>query len=215
MISCYGLLQATEGDYKEPIERSFEVAGRPLLVLQNSDGTIHLNGWEQKTVHVIATKQVTGARNTTEAKRAADKVHIEFERVGNQIRVETKYPMQMFSFGGPRVSVRFEVKAPISSDIQASVSDGEMEVAGLQGKIDLSASDGNVSAGQCTGEISLSASDGNLHADHLSGNLTVRLSDGDLLAENCSGNLQMRGGDGHMEIRAFDGSQKSRMVIFL
>ena len=195
-------------DYSETSEKEFTVHGRPELMLQNSDGLITVTPSAGSTVHVKVTKDIRNAKDDAHAKSDAEKISVEMEQIGNQIRVITHWPQSNFSLGlGHHSSkqVRFEIETPVESDVNASVSDGELYVTGLKGAMDLHTSDGTIAAKDLAGDLQLRSSDGKISMKDLSGKMSVRLSDGKLLSENCSGSIKIDSGDARITLTGFNG----------
>jgi hypothetical protein len=195
-------------DYSETSEKEFTVQGKPALMLRNGDGLINITPIEGSTVHVKVTKDIRNAKDDAHAKKDAEEISIEMEQVGNQIRVITHWPQNNFSLGfGHRSSrqVRFEIQTPIESDIDASVSDGELYVTGVKGVMDLKTSDGAIGAKELAGDLQLRSSDGKIQLQNSSGKMSVRLSDGKLISENCSGSIRIDSGDAKITLTGFNG----------
>lgn len=193
-------------DYSDSSEKTFAVHGRPQLILRNADGLIEITPQAGSTVHVKVTKQIRGAKDDTQAKKEADRISVELEQVGNEIRVITHWPNEGFNIvHRPSRDVKFEISTPAESDVRAEVSDGELYVTGLHGSQELKTADGNISAKELSGDLRLVASDGDIDLKHSSGKMEIHLADGDLLAENCSGSVRITSGDGSVKLTGFDG----------
>jgi Toastrack DUF4097 len=193
-------------DFSDTTEKTFEVSQKPELILRNHDGEIQISPHEGSTVQIKVTKKVRGARNESDGKKEADRVSVDLEQVGNQIRAITRWPHEGIRIGWhPSVDIRFEVLTPAHSDITAEVSDGELSINGIDGLLDLNTSDGEIVANDLTGNMQISASDGNVTLKHSSGKMQIKLSDGDLRAENCSGQVRIESGDGNVELPGFNG----------
>ena len=195
-------------DYSDVTEKSFEIQGRPDLVLRNTDGEIHVTAREGSTVEIKITRKVHGAKNLDHAKKEVERISLDIEQVGSEIRATTIWPNSSFNIGWsnrPRVHVRYEIFTPAESNLRAEVSDGQLRVTGLTGRLELNTSDGTIDGTGLSGDIDVHGSDGDIHLKQSSGNLKIRLSDGDLLAENCSGRVTVRSGDGRIELPGFDG----------
>jgi Toastrack DUF4097 len=197
LISLVGfslpLLAASE--ITDSYNKIFQVDGRPSLIIKNVDGRTRILAKEGAGIQVQVTKEVHDAKDSAEAKKAADRVEVRLEQVGNRIEIAVRYPksFSVVLFGSrPSVLVHFEVTAPSASDITASMVDGEMETR------------------RFNGQISISATDGDIHATHLSGNAEVSLVDGDFTSEECTGHLSMRSIDGNMHVKDFQGSVEAK-----
>ncbi|MCI0413968.1 DUF4097 domain-containing protein [bacterium] len=194
-------------DYSFTTERTFEIQGRPELVLRNPDGVIQIIPREGSTVEIKITRQVHGAKSEADAKKSADsRISLELEQTGNQVRAITRWPSEGIRIGWrPGVKVRFEVWTPAASNVRAEVSDGELYVSGLEGELELDTSDGEILASDLSGSLRISGSDGDINLKNCTGTMDIHLSDGDLRAENCSGRVRIESGDGNIELPGFDG----------
>jgi hypothetical protein len=201
----YGLAVFSE-DYTDVIEKSFNVDGRPDLLLRNEDGVIQITPHEKPVVEIKITRTVRGAKSEAEAKKEMERVSIELEQSVNQVRAIAKWRSEGLRIGPrPSIDIRFEVYTPSKSDVRAEVSDGELYLSGLQGTLDLNASDGNIDAADLSGDIRISSSDGEIDLKRSTGKMDISLSDGDLRSQNCSGHVRIRSGDGSVELTSFDG----------
>lgn len=212
LVSTVMWLGASE--VTDSYSKAFQVEGRPSLMIKNVDGRTRLLAKEGSTVEVKVTKEVQGAKNVTEAKKAADRVEVRLEQIGNRIEIAAKYPKGFSDFivigSRPSVLVHFEITAPPSSDITASMVDGEFEVRGFNGKIGLSGVDGDTTASELSGEIKISAVDGDINATHLSGKSEISMTDGNIVSEECTGQLTVRSADGKTQVKDFQGMLEAK-----
>lgn len=206
------LASAVSAEVVDTIKKTFEVTGRPSLRVRNVDGRTHIQSKIGSTVEVVATKEVNGAKNVVDAKKAADRVEVRIEQIGNAIEMSVEYPKWgiINLATHPSVMVHFEITAPSESDVDASVVDGDLEVQGFQGKIDLSAVDGNTNAADLSGEVSILAVDGDVRAIKVSGTTEISLVDGDLFSESFSGRLSVHSVDGEIRVKDFHGDVESK-----
>jgi hypothetical protein len=191
----------------ETIERSFDVAGTPELHVRNVDGPTFITGHQAADVHVRAIKEVHKAKSEDEAKRAAGKVKVEIQQVGNRIEVGVKYPKNLFSFGtGPHTVVRLEISGPHKSNVDAQGVDGSLEATGFEGVIRLKTVDGDLLVKACQGEISAQSVDGDLRLEGVGGAVEARTIDGDLKLGGKLQSLRAKSTDGDVTIRVAPGS---------
>ena len=193
-------------DHSEVTERTFTTSGTPELVLRNPDGVIHIYAHDEPGVKLKITRQVHGAKDEAHARKELERISLELDQMGDQIRAITRWGNRVFHLGGgPSITVRYEIHTPKKTNVRAEVSDGEMFVSGLTGSIELNASDGEIVASDLSGELRFRASDGNIDLKRNSGTMDIVLSDGDLRAEGCNGRVRIQSGDGRVELPGFTG----------
>ena len=199
----------------ERFDKSFNLTGRPRIVVENQDGRTSLKAVEgnQVVVHVI--KEVVNVSSDSEAEKLAGKVKVRIEQSGNDITVVSDYPKHLFSINigrSPRVLVHFDITTPEQSDIKVRESDGPLDVSGFDGNIELHAADGNVTATNCKGTVSITTADGKIDASKLQGQLQLMVVDGNVTLENGSGNLVIHATDGNARLTGFSGEVEARTV---
>lgn len=207
ILLCLVSLAGGASEVTDSYNKSFQVEGRSTLTVKNGDGRTRIVAKEGSMVEVQVTKEVSGAKDMAATKKAADQVAVLLEQVGGRIEISVKYPKKIGNFLGlgPNVLVNFEITAPPTSDVTASMVDGDLEVAGFNGEVRLSGVDGDTTASQLSGEIHISGVDGNIHATGLSGRSEISVVDGDVTSEDCSGQLSIRSVDGKMQLERFQG----------
>ncbi len=195
----------------ETIDKSYTVDGTPQIDVRNVDGPITITVHQGSDVKVKAIKEVHKAASDADAKRAADKVKVEIQQVGNRIEITADYPNNIFSFGsGPYTIVRFEISAPKKSDVDAHGVDGSIEVAALEGRLQLKTVDGDLEVRSCLGEISAHTVDGDLRLENVGGTIEARTTDGDLRVDGALQALQVETTDGDLVVRVQPGSKMER-----
>jgi DUF4097 and DUF4098 domain-containing protein YvlB len=216
-ILCFSFLfsqSVLHAEVVDTIHKVFDLSGRPTLRIRNVDGRTRILPKEGSTVEVTVTKEVPKAKSVADAKKAADRVEILLEQVGNTIEITAKYPKWdggLISIGsGNSALANFEIYAPPECDIDASMVDGEMEAQGFSGKIDLSTVDGDMTVSNLSGNIEISAVDGDIHCANLSGTSAVSLIDGDISCEGSSGRLSMKAVDGEIRLKDFQGELETK-----
>jgi DUF4097 and DUF4098 domain-containing protein YvlB len=185
----------------ETIERSFTVDGVPEIYVRNVDGETRIIAREGQDVSVKAVKEVTKARSDAEAEKAASKVEVDIQQVGNRIEVETRYPKRYFSFGGPHVLVHIEVRAPRRSDMDIKSVDGNLEVDGYEGELDLETVDGDLHVAACSGRIQARSVDGDAELRDVVGSVDAGTVDGELQIDGNLKSLQAKSTDGDITVR--------------
>ena len=195
-------------------DKSFQIGGHASVVVKNPDGIVSVKSAEGNEVKVHAVTKVWGASNESEAKKKADDIDVEMTQSGDKVEVQVRYPRHfgLFNFGfhhEPQVTL--EITTPSQSDLDASVSDGQLSVDGITGKVDLNSSDGTVTASHLSGTVGARVSDGKIAISHCSGDLNFSVSDGKLDVDDCSGRLKLHSADGPVRLTGFQGDVQASM----
>jgi Toastrack DUF4097 len=189
-------------------DKSFQIGGHAAVVVKNPDGIVSVKSAEGNEVKVHAITKVWGASSESDAKKKAEDVHVEMTQSGDRVEVQVRYPHHfgLFHFGFHRdPQVTLEITTPAQSDLDASVSDGELSVDGITGKMDLNSADGTVTASHLSGNVRADVSDGKIAISHCSGDLNFSVSDGKLTVDDCSGRLKLHSSDGPVRLTGFQG----------
>src|SRR5262249_19807702 len=136
-------------------DKTFQIGTHAAVVVKNPDGIVSVRSAEGNEVKVHAVTKVWGASNESEAKKKADDVDIDMTQNGDKVEVQVRYPRHFgIHFGWHRdPQVTLEITTPTQSDLEASVSDGQLTVEGITGKTELYSADGIVTASNLSGNV--------------------------------------------------------------
>lgn len=198
----------------ETTTHSYEVQGKPQLILRNPDGKIKLTPGPEGTVQVTITKEVRRAKDEADAKKQAESVHVDLDQTGNRIEAETRWPTSGWFHLGiyrqPQVTITYEIIAPNVSDIRAGVADGTLLADGFSGNLELSTVDGELSVSHLSGTLTISGVDGRVDVSDSTGTMALSITDGKLNATKCSGALTVRASDGTVQMHGIEGTLDAR-----
>ncbi|MGH9319971.1 MAG: DUF4097 family beta strand repeat-containing protein [Vicinamibacteria bacterium] len=210
MIALSVILLLASGQTVETIDESFEVTGRPRILVSNEDGRTELRSHAENRVAIHVTKEVVGASSQEEAERLARDVEVRITETGASIEAQTIYPSADWSFDGDvRVLVHMEIQAPRQSDLDVSTADGRLTVEGFEGDLRLSTEDGDLSATGCSGSVRAKGEDGDVSLLGFEGEVDAGIEDGDLRIEGTLHRLVAEAEDGDLDIRLAPASRMS------
>ena len=199
------------GKVVDTIERSFSISGRPTLVSRNVDGQTRITAGSVPTIQVKAVKEVIRATNDDEGRKAAEKIEVRIEQIGNRVEVEVRQPREVFSlWWNVRVRVYLDIVAPAASDLDVSSVDGAVVVEGFKGRLDISTVDGSLTAHACSGQLKARTVDGALQIDGGQGEIDTQTTDGAQSIEGEFESVATHSTDGSIEVRALSGSRMTR-----
>ncbi len=207
MISFILFTALASAQAVETLEKSFEVAGTPRIVVTNEDGRTEVRAHQDPRVLVSVVKEVLRAESDEEALRLAQEVRVRIDQQGDRIEVQTSYPETDWSFSrDAEVLVHIDIRAPARSDLDVSTADGELTVTGFEGNLRLSTEDGDLSVSDCSGIARVSAEDGDVIVRGFEGDLDAGIEDGDLKLEGKLGRLTADAEDGDIDVRLQTGA---------
>ncbi len=159
----------------QDFHKSYALGAGGHITIKNISGDIKVTGYNGDSIIVDAFK----------VGRDREVVDVEDSSVGDRIELRVKYPQDC----NCDASVNFEVRVPSQADYNydklASVS-GNVEVAGIRGRLRAESVSGNVGIEGVTGIVSASSVSGNVEAQII--NIEGA---GDMKFSSVSGNVQV------------------------
>lgn len=178
--------------------QSFAVsAGGTLEMLVVGD--IRIKTWEKNTVEVVAEAVPEEERSRLVMSQRDQRVRVEYRprwRRSDDVRfiatVPSRFNLDLRTAGGDIV-----LENPLTGQIQASTSGGDLTLAEVTGNVVLTTSGGDVRATKIQGDAVLRTSGGDIEADTINGELHVSTSGGDIRVKQVGKNLKAStsGGD--------------------
>ncbi len=118
----------------ETVHRALPTDGVARLRLENTAGTVRVEGWAKSAIDIVAVKD---GYNAAELHAIA----IAVNRSGNTLRVATHYSAG-FHTGG----VSYRIFVPVRTSVQISNDAGSVDVAGLAGDLSVETEAGRITA---------------------------------------------------------------------
>jgi len=183
LLSAIGLVFA-----EDTMERKFEIgSGNTIEIDLNTGGSIDVQGWDQKLVHVIITADFD-----------LEDYDIEIRERSGGISVDVSHHRS----GGHSGDINVTVKVPQESDLELETMGGEITIDNITGKIegetmggeiDLSNLRGKVEMTTMGGEITVSDSDLKGEVKTMGGEITFRNVSGDVKGSTMGGDVKYIG----------------------
>jgi len=186
-------------ELREEFHQSYALSLTGRVSLENINGGVHVEVWDQPQVKVDAVKRAY-------RRERLDEVTIEVTPSPDSVRIRTRYPDrdQTFSDESPRryenpATVEYTLTVPRQARLDSiEVINGPVEITGSEGLVRASSINGRVKAQGLTGESRLSTVNGGLEAvfTRLDENKPVTLS-------SVNGNIMlMIPSDANAQVRA-------------
>ena len=191
------VLICTAAAFADDWNRSYQVQGRPQLVVDADDGNV--------TVAQGAGSDVRLSVHSEGFRIAPDEIEINAQQQGNRVELTLRKHNS-----GMRIhfhsSSEIRVILPAASDLDIHTRDGNLDVSGIQGSQKLRTGDGNAELRGVGGAVELETGDGNLDVEGRFDTLMLRTGDGNIDAAARTGSIMksgwtLRTGDGNISLR--------------
>ena len=141
-------------------DQTFSVSGRAQVSLENVNGDVHIDVWDQAEVRVQAEKFAS-------SEELLDELEIEINASQDSIRIDTHYPHHRsffgwFSFGSSEhYRVEYTLTVPRGAELDSiDLVNGDLVVIGVQGGMEAELVNGDIIAKDIGGDLRLSTVNG-------------------------------------------------------
>lgn len=161
---------AVAADREEVFDRTFDVRPGGQFSLENVNGGVKVQSWDQPRVRIRAVKKV-GVRDDERAKEALAALRIEVRPDAGGLHVVTHYPKrgeQVFDwlFGSNvDASVRYDITVPRTMNVAIDNVNGGIETALIRGRQDLETTNGKIEVARCEGAVDASTTNGAIRVE--------------------------------------------------
>lgn len=155
-------------DREERIEKTLELTGIQKVRVQNVNGSVRVESWENPTLSLVAVKKAKGS-NAAETLARTD---VKIQKTATTIDIETVLPKDrswsFFSWWGrPSAEVSYELKLPSAVAVQAETVNGRIVAERRSGSLVLNT---------VNGSIRVSGQEGPVRANTVNGSVEVTFS---------------------------------------
>lgn len=156
--------QKPKGDeLTEPFSQTYPLSPTGRVHIENINGDVHVNVWDQNSVKVDAVKRAYSQKRLSE-------VTIDVQSAPDMLRIKTQYPEDRTYDGRNRedsfASVEYTLTVPRRAGLDgADLVNGSLDVEGVQGDVRASLVNGTVTASGVGGEVKLSTVNGGIDAN--------------------------------------------------
>ena len=165
----------------ETRDDSFFVNGTATLIVNGDNGWIKVNTGTDDEVRIQATL------------RGIDRIDYEVSQDGNTITVLAEIDQGWFI---SNVGVDITITAPVSTDMELEISNGAIELNGIEGTGTLRTSNGEIVLENVKGDFEGRTSNGKIEVDTLEGTAFLRTSNGGLDLKGVTGEVDAETSNG-------------------
>jgi DUF4097 and DUF4098 domain-containing protein YvlB len=157
------LPQKRRGDeLTEAFSQTYPLSPTGRVHIENINGDVHVNVWDQASVKVDAVKRARSQKRLSE-------VTIDVQSAPDILRIKTKYPDRNYDSSDREdgfASVEYTLTLPRSAQLDgADLVNGSLDVEGVQGDVRANLVNGTVTASGLAGEVKLSTVNGGIDAN--------------------------------------------------
>lgn len=128
-------------------ERSFEMAARPRLVLENVNGSIEVTGWDRRVIDVQAEIRVKAA-SKDKARRIYEQIEFDVEHEAGALSIRADLPRirkdGLWGESATSVSVNYIVRVPHGCDVDLQSVNGRINASEIEGAFRLRTVNGGI-----------------------------------------------------------------------
>ena len=170
--------------HTESFSKTLPLKAGDRFALKNTNGYVRVTTWDRNEVEITAQKIASRRKDDL------DRVRIEVETPGSDVRVDTVYER----FRNVRVKVNYEVKVPAGVILEM--------IRSTNGDIELSGGFGDVKAGTTNGDIRMEGGDGRIVLATTNGTIRGRDLRGSVSADTTNGSIYLELDEVRSDIRA-------------
>ncbi len=179
----------------DTFERTLNVTAPVRLELNNSSGTVDIQGSADGKVHVFGKVTAGWSVFGSSEKSVQDVVaNPPIEQNGNVVRIGRSN--SMFK----NVSIDYRIEVPRDTDVDASVASGGMTIDNVRGPVKASSASGYVHIYRVERDTTISAASGAIEASGIGGVLKVNSASGDIVLTDVKGDLKASAASGSIRI---------------
>lgn len=183
-----------EGRIIEREQRNFTVTGTPRVRAETFDGSITVRVWDRGEVGVTVAKR---GQTQDEVRR----VQVRMEQRGDEISLVTELAEARSAGNSSGVTndnagADVIVNVPRQANVNATTSDGNISIEGIEGEMVLRTSDGSIGVRRARGRVQAVTADGSIRISGFEGATDARTSDGSISLDGNFNSLAARTEDG-------------------
>jgi DUF4097 and DUF4098 domain-containing protein YvlB len=161
-VTGYAWARHEESQY---FDQTFSVSERVRVSLENVNGDVHIEVWDQAEVRVQAEKFAS-------SQELLDELEIEINASQDSVRIDTHYPHHRsffgwFSFGNNgHYRVEYTLTVPRGAELDSiDLVNGDLVVIGVQGGMEAELVNGDIIAEHLGGDLRLSTVNGSIRPE--------------------------------------------------
>jgi hypothetical protein len=185
-----------------------------LVSAKAVNGKIFVETWSKNSVDVYAEIEVRSSDKRA-AREYMEEVEVIVRNRGDELEIKVDKPNRkggsfwdwMAGSGKPNLTVNFSIKVPEKMDVEASSTNGEVEVVDIEGHVSISTTNGKIHAENIQGAVEAYTTNGSIYVD-----ISTDEPDDDIILHTVNGSIKLSLDDdieADVEISTVNGSIKT------
>ncbi len=158
-------------EVKRSFERTFPVSQRPRVAVRNEYGNMRIRPWDRNEVRMRV--EVTArAPEVAMARQLAQDTDSDVQATRDQVTIGTGYPS---AEGSDPVLLQcdYDIEVPVRSSLHLENRFGDIEIIGIEGRVESVCSHGETRLRELTGELDVVSENGNVLAKRIMGDARI------------------------------------------
>jgi DUF4097 and DUF4098 domain-containing protein YvlB len=181
--------RADAAEIKRSTERTFDFAPGGTLKIQNENGRVIVEAWDQPRVRVQITR-VVRAKDVERAEAYMHDLRAEINLGRDKLEIISRRPKRRESIGfwdliGQRVAsaqIHYYVLAPRETRLELVSANGPVRARGTHGAVQVSTTNGGIEVEQVTGRVEAQTTNGSIELSNIEGTASAGTTNGSVTA---------------------------------
>ncbi len=182
-----GAAQAAE--VRRVTEKTFDFQPGGELVIDNQNGRIAVEAWDQPRVRIQVTR-IARASDVKKAEEYISQIQAEVTVRPGKIEIKSHYPKRQESVGiwailvekATSFQTHYYVQIPVKTDLNLKTSNGEIRARGTQGSMGAYTTNGDIEVSRVSGALSAFTTNGGIEVEGSTGSLRAQTTNGSIVA---------------------------------
>lgn len=145
---------------REEWKKTYAVEAGATLEIENGNGTVTVRPGSGPDIEIVATR-IAKAGSDEAAKKLLADTAIEERASASSVRISSR--VRRMDWGGTQYQVNYEVRAPAGVALNISATNGTVDVADWEGRVEMSATNGTLEGRGLSGAVEASTTNGRIN----------------------------------------------------
>ncbi len=188
---------------EETIERTASLGSGGKVMVEATNGSIHVETGDGDEVRVVARKKAR-ADSASEARELLAGVEVRVEERGDTVKIFADIPRSSW-YSGDSATVSFEITMPAGAELDASSKNGSIEVREIGGRTRLETQNGSITAKGVGGPLEADSNNGSIKAYDVEGAVSAETTNGsikiEITADDLGEDMRIKTVNGSIDLR--------------
>ena len=183
-------------EVEEKIDKVYSLDREGKVYLENVSGDIVVKTWGKNEVKILA-------RKTALKESDLDKVTVDINETGDNIRIITKYKKTWGLSQSVNASVYYDLFIPDRAQMRVKSVSGSVEAMKIGGPVDIETVSGKIDVVEAGRGVRCKSISGDIFVEEITGDSTLKSTSGKIKAEDLKGSVEANTVSGTIEIKKF------------